>query len=543
MAPEAAARGVKFDDEGPQNWVVPEVMKPDEEALLHQLTHSLSKNTYHQAKKATRNAASEASARKGGEEAAAEARAIADEAARASEAKKKQKKKSACPCGSADAVDPRASQATAGAARSTAAAAPAPEEDESDVLRDPSSGVTYSIEKVIGEGGFSRVLLVKPSAGHLADETRDFFAAKIIPKAHLKLAGDSFIKATMLERNLLAGVEHPFLLRLYHSFQEKDRLVMVVDFCQGGSVHYHVNIAVKATGRGLDECRAAFYVAEIALGLNALHTHGIVHRDLKLENVLVKANGHLAICDFGTSKTLKPAGAEAADAPGEARLRETTKSIIGTPAYMAPEMLLEQPYSYSVDWWALGVTFFTMLRARLPFDGGRNHEEEKMLWRIVKSRPRYDSAWTPPTRECLQLLLQKVPKTRICSLAQLREQPVYATFDWDAVEREAVEPPFVPTLDDTADVRYIPTKYKEAPLPTREESLRDYKKGDSMRKLFRNFSHRGSFNEKTGSADSQRLKSGNLSSLSTIQSERALHTYHDQSSQSEKSLASTVQPR
>ena len=67
-----------------------------------------------------------------------------------------------------------------------------------------------------------------------------------------------------------------------------------------------------------------------------------------------------------------------------------------------------------------------------------------MLWRIVKSRPRYDVTWQSETRECLQLLLQKVPKTRICSLTQLKTQPIYADFAWDAVEAETVAPPFVP---------------------------------------------------------------------------------------------------
>mmetsp|Transcript_17211 Transcript_17211/g.52271 ORF Transcript_17211/g.52271 Transcript_17211/m.52271 type:complete len:489 (-) Transcript_17211:174-1640(-) len=443
-------------DEGPQNWVVPECPKPDERELMEKLSASLSKNTFYAAKKATKNSQSEFDARANADLAAAEAAAIADEAAAAAQTKKK--KAPFCPCGSADAVDPRATAPAPSPAAATALAArrtpPSAPEDPSGTLADPTSGVTYKIEKVIGEGGFSRVLLVRPKDGHLAEndaESGKFYAAKIIPKAHLKLAGDSFIKATMLERNLLAGVVHPFLLRLYHSFQEKDRLVMVVDFCQGGSVHYHVNVAVKATGRGLDEKRAAFYVAEIAMGLSALHKFGIVHRDLKLENVLVKANGHLAICDFGTSKTLRrtptdgaPPAPASDDAARTRGLEPLTKSIIGTPAYMAPEMLLEQPYSYSVDWWALGVTYFTMLRARLPFDGGRNHEEEKMLWRIVKSRPRYDVTWQSETRECLQLLLQKVPKTRICSLTQLKTQPIYADFAWDAVEAETVAPPFVP---------------------------------------------------------------------------------------------------
>lgn len=152
---------------------------------------------------------------------------------------------------------------------------------------------------------------------------------------------------------------------------------------------------------------------------------------------------------------------------------------------------MEQPYNYSVDWWALGVTFFTMLRARLPFDGGRAHEEEKMLWRIVKSRPRYDPSWSPNTHECLQKLLQKTPKTRIVSLDALKGLTLYKGFKWDDVERERTLAPFVPVLSNENDMRYIPTKYKEAPLPNRADV--PYKKGDSMRKIFRNFSHRGSF--------------------------------------------------
>tara|TARA_B100000683_G_scaffold103228_1_gene101905 strand:- start:115 stop:504 length:390 start_codon:yes stop_codon:yes gene_type:complete len=91
----------------------------------------------------------------------------------------------------------------------------------------------------------------------------------------------------MLERNILGEFDHPLLLRLYHSFQERDKLVLVVAYCPGGSLHTHVNISLKEDGRGFDEHRAAFYVAEIAQAIAHLHSHGIVHRDLKLENVLV----------------------------------------------------------------------------------------------------------------------------------------------------------------------------------------------------------------------------------------------------------------
>ena len=138
---------------------------------------------------------------------------------------------------------------------------------------------------MVGEGGFSKVVLVRARAGHGANG--EVYAAKIIPKAHLKSAGASFVRATMLERNILGEFDHPLLLRLYHSFQERDKLVLVVAYCPGGSLHTHVNISLKEDGRGFDEHRAAFYVAEIAQAIAHLHSHGIVHRDLKLENVLV----------------------------------------------------------------------------------------------------------------------------------------------------------------------------------------------------------------------------------------------------------------
>lgn len=358
-----------------------------------------------------------------------------------------------------------------------------PDFDNDAELRDPR-GATYVIDKMIGEGGFSKVLMVRAKDGHRAENDSAVFAAKIIPKAHLKMAGDSFVRATMLERNILGDVGHPFILKLYHAFQEKDRLVLIVDFCVGGSVHYHVNLAVKQTGKGLDELRAGFYVAEIALALAYLHKHGIVHRDLKLENVLLKASGHIVICDFGTSKLLRPVD------DTKKKLPTHTKSIIGTPAYMAPEMLLEQPYNFSVDWWALGVTLFTCLRAKLPFDGGRNNDEEKMLWRIVKSRPRYDPNWTEPMHDILQALLQKLPKTRILNLDAFKQAELYKYMDWDALESERLPPPYVPQLKSKSDTAYIPHKYVNAALPSRTDV--PYKKGDSMKKLFRDFSHRSS---------------------------------------------------
>ena len=143
-----------------------------------------------------------------------------------------------------------------------------------------------------------------------------------------------------------------------------------------------------------------------------------------------------------------------------------------------------QPYDFAVDWWALGVLFFTMLKGRLPFDAA---EEDKMLWRIVKSKPRYDPGWRKDTLEVLRALLQKRPATRLCTLRDVGNMTLYKDYDWAKLERCELPPPFVPRLRNDEDRTYVPRRVATQEVP---EKPLAYTKGDSMRKLFRKFSHR-----------------------------------------------------
>ena len=115
---------------------------------------------------------------------------------------------------------------------------------------------------------------------------------QIIPKSHLRAAGDAFMAATFLERDIMSAEKagrNPFLVQLYHAFQEKDRLVMVMEYYQAGSLHMHVNISLKEERRGFTEPRACFYLAEVASAIEHLHSYSVIHRDLKLENVRARA--------------------------------------------------------------------------------------------------------------------------------------------------------------------------------------------------------------------------------------------------------------
>ena len=150
----------------------------------------------------------------------------------------------------------------------------------------------------------------------------------------------------------------------------------------------------------------------------------------------------------------------------------------------SPYITQAQPYDFAVDWWALGVLFFTMLKGRLPFDAA---EEDKMLWRIVKSKPRYDPGWRKDTLEVLRALLQKRPATRLCTLRDVGSMNLYKDHDWAKLERCELRPLFVPRLRNDEDRTYVPRRVATQEVP---EKPLAYTKGDSMRKLFRKFSHR-----------------------------------------------------
>ena len=177
---------------------------------------------------------------------------------------------------------------------------------------DPSS---FELLKVLGQGSFGKVFLVRKITG---EDTGTLYAMKVLKKATLKVRDR---QRTKMERDILADVDHPFIVRLHYAFQTEGKLYLILQFLKGGDLFTRLSKEVMFT-----EEDVKFYLAELALALDHLHGLGIIYRDLKPENILLDSEGHIKLTDFGLSK--------------ESIFEEKkTYSFCGTVEYMAPEVV------------------------------------------------------------------------------------------------------------------------------------------------------------------------------------------------------------
>ncbi|XP_053323881.1 protein kinase C delta type-like, partial [Spea bombifrons] len=208
------------------------------------------------------------------------------------------------------------------------------------------------------------------------------------------------------ERRILEMArESPFLCHGYAGFQTETCVLFMMEYMAGGSLQSYM----KRVGR-LPETTAAFYSAEIICGIQFLHARGVIHRDLKPDNILLDGEGHAKICDFGIVAEGIFGGAE-------------TKGHCGTFTYMAPEIHLKQAYGVAVDWWSFGVILFRMLNGRLPFYHGNC--KKAALGSIVNRSPRYVKDLSEDAADILKHLLMKDPQHRLWITGFIRRHPFF----------------------------------------------------------------------------------------------------------------------
>lgn len=241
---------------------------------------------------------------------------------------------------------------------------------------------------IIGRGAFGEVRLCRDK------DTGKIYAVKKLRKADMVRRGQ--VEHVRAERNLLAEVDSPCVVKLYYSFQDEDFLYLIMEYLPGGDV---MTLLMRKDTLTDEETR--FYIAQTVLAIESIHAHNYIHRDIKPDNLLLDARGHMKLSDFGLCKAVDgtqmpdvllpengdnpfhAGGAEAEEgAPvpaanplGQAETlarwkqsrRQLAFSTVGTPDYIAPEVLLKKGYGMECDWWSVGAIMYEMMVGYPPF--------------------------------------------------------------------------------------------------------------------------------------------------------------------------------
>ncbi|KAL0261512.1 Serine/threonine kinase [Diplodia seriata] len=302
----------------------------------------------------------------------------------------------------------------------------------------------FRLLRVVGKGAFGKVRIVERK------DTGLTFALKYIRKD--EVVRSESVRNIIRERRMLEHLNHPFLCNLRYSFQDIEYLYIVVDLMNGGDLRFHIS------RKTFTEDAVRFWIAELGCALRYIHRQGIVHRDVKPDNVLLDGEGHVHLADFNVASDFTP--------------QKPLTSKSGTLAYLAPEVYEGKGYSCEVDWWSLGVLFYECIYNKRPFEA-RSHDE--LSAKIQKAEVPYPVTSPPVSMPCLHAissLLEKNRSKRIgaISFESFTDNPFFRPLDFYALEHKEIEPVFTPSSDKTNfDATYDLEELllEEAPLEAR----------------------------------------------------------------------------
>jgi len=333
--------------------------------------------------------------------------------------------------------------------------------------------------KTIGLGAFGEVTLVRKHD----PQQQQLYAMKTLKKVEvLKRNQVAHVKA---ERDILAEADNEWVVKLYYSFQDRDNLYFVMDYIPGGDL---MSLLIKF---GIfQEELAQFYISELVCAVDSVHKMGFIHRDIKPDNILIDANGHIKLTDFGlctgfrwthnskyyqnNGKILNGHSRQDSMDPGNLdldsgrcscpsssthgmkplerrRKREHQRclahSLVGTPNYIAPEVLQRQGYTQQCDWWSVGVILYEMLVGQPPFLANTPAETQYKVinWDKFMSIPR-ESGLSQEARDLIFSLCtsddRRIGKN---GSDDIKSHPFFANIDFSSALRTK-QAPYKPTI-------------------------------------------------------------------------------------------------
>lgn len=327
--------------------------------------------------------------------------------------------------------------------------------------------------KTLGVGAFGEVALVRKK------DVGSLYAMKTLTKSNvIKRNQVAHVKA---ERDILAEADNEWVVKLYYSFQDEQNLYFVMDYVPGGDL-----MGQLIRKEILDEPLAQFYIAELVLAIESVHRMGFIHRDIKPDNILIDRDGHIKLTDFGlctgfrwthNSKYYQKDGSHARQdsmevncqldekcrceilKPLEQRRQREQKrgqahSLVGTPNYIAPEVLLRLGYTKVCDWWSVGVILYEMVIGQPPFYANTPLETQYKVihWKDTLNMQHCMNI-SPGAQDLIRQLLQG-PESRLGrnGAQEIKQHPFFATINFEGLRRQpAPEKPTIRFLTDTSN--------------------------------------------------------------------------------------------
>ena len=317
---------------------------------------------------------------------------------------------------------------------------------------------------IIGRGGFGKVWKVK------LKKTNEYFALKEMFKVKVIDRRSEF--SIMSERNLLSKLKHPFIVNMHFAFQDFSKLYLVMDLLSGGDLRYHI-----AKNKTFTEQETKFFISNLILALEYIHSQRIIHRDIKPENLVLDSKGYVRLTDFGVAKI------------NEA---DNSSETSGTPGYMAPEVLLIQNHSYAADFFALGVIGYEFMKGYRPYLG-RSRKEIKDLIISKQAKIRKEDlpkGWGMVAADFINGLLQRKPNKRLGyqNISDIKEHPWMKDIDWELLNNKELEAPFLPY----SNKENFDKEYCEGEEKIGEETLErydEYIQSEFFEGLFPNYTY------------------------------------------------------
>jgi len=276
----------------------------------------------------------------------------------------------------------------------------------------------------LGRGRFGNVCLIHNEIF--------FYAIKAISKSFAEKQKFG-VKYLFFEKNTLSSMDHPFVLKLIKTLKNENWLFFLMEYISGINMGEYLD--GRKNNRNLFETK--FYSASIFLAIEYIHKKKIIHRDIKPANIMIDKKGYIKIIDFGTAKILN-------------NENEKTKTVIGSPNFISPEVLLGKGYSFSCDYWSIGICIYYIYYGILPF-GNNSLEILDTYKEIIEKEVSFPDNSNIELNSLLNTLLDKNENNRHSIIKMIRTHFFFKDIDFDALLSYKIKPPFIPLKDQRAN--------------------------------------------------------------------------------------------